>query len=103
VPLSDEIENLSAPDLASGQVDRFELDLAIQTLPDILREPFVLVKMEGLKYREVAEILELPVGTVQGRVRVAAQKLRAGLGLPDGAGTARTDGAENGEENPDAL
>ena len=37
--LSEEIEKLSAPDLALGQVDRFELELAIQTLPDTLREP----------------------------------------------------------------
>lgn len=103
VQLSEEIENLPTLDPAWARVDRFELELAIQNLPDNLREPFVLVKLEGLMYREVAEILEVPVGTVQSRVHVAARRLRAGLSQSEEAGTAQAGGAKNGEENPHAL
>lgn len=55
---------------------RITLDAALAALPDELYEAFLLVKSEGLKYREAALVLGIPQGTVQSRVHDAVQKLR---------------------------
>ena len=53
---------------------------ALKELPEAQREVFSLVFFEDLKYREVAEILKLPVGTVKSRVNAAFTRLRGRLG-----------------------
>ena len=55
---------------------RLSLAAALGALPDDLRNAFLLVKAEGLKYREAAEVLDVPQGTVQWRVAEAARRLR---------------------------
>ena len=47
----------------------------VDQLPDFLRQVIVLAYYQGLKYREVAEILEIPVGTVKSRLHAAILKL----------------------------
>lgn len=49
------------------QVDD-RLKQAIQELPDHYREVLLLWAVEGLKYREVAEALDVPLGTVMSRL-----------------------------------
>jgi RNA polymerase sigma-70 factor (ECF subfamily) len=44
-------------------------------LPESLMQVLQLVYFQGLKYREAAEALDLPVGTVKSRVHVAIVKL----------------------------
>ncbi|MEZ6119013.1 MAG: RNA polymerase sigma factor [Pirellulaceae bacterium] len=44
-------------------------------LPDHLRAVIGLVYFEGLKYREAADVLEIPVGTVKSRLHAAVLKL----------------------------
>lgn len=60
-----------------------ELALAIEVelnnLSEPLLEAFMLVKMEGLKYKEAALILDVPVGTVQSRVHSACEQMRERL------------------------
>lgn len=48
---------------------------AVAKLPDGLREAVNLVYYQGLKYREAAEILDIPVGTVKSRLHSAILKL----------------------------
>jgi RNA polymerase sigma-70 factor (ECF subfamily) len=48
---------------------------AVGGLPDALREAVQLVYYQGLKYREAAEILSIPVGTVKSRLHSAILKL----------------------------
>ncbi len=55
------------------------IEAAIAALPPLCREVFVLVKMEGLSYREVAEWLQVPLGTVQSRLWRAVQLLQRAL------------------------
>lgn len=62
---------------AQAVVERMSLEQAIAQLPIDLREAFVLVKAEGLKYREAAIALNVPQGTVQRRVHDAVHRLRA--------------------------
>lgn len=48
---------------------------AVNELPDILRETVNLVYFEELKYKDAADILAVPVGTVKSRLHAAMKKL----------------------------
>lgn len=54
---------------------------AIETLPADMRECMVLLGMEGRSYEEVAQLLEVPVGTIKSKMSRARQKLREILAL----------------------
>jgi RNA polymerase sigma-70 factor, ECF subfamily len=51
----------------------------VQGLPEVQRETVYLVYVEGLTYREAAETLAIPIGTIMSRLAAARAKL-AGLG-----------------------
>lgn len=53
---------------------------AVYALPDLYREAVCLTHMDGLSYRETAEALGVPIGTVKSRMNVAFQILREMLG-----------------------
>ena len=57
-----------------------EVEQVLGTLPETLRATVVLVILEGMSYREAAEVLECSEGTVGWRVHEARQKLRDRLG-----------------------
>ena len=66
--------------ILAGQVLR-----KVQALPEAQRETVFLVYVEGLSYREAAETLGIPIGTIMSRLAAARAKL-AGLGTgPEGA------------------
>lgn len=52
---------------------------AIDTLPDREREVLVLKEFEGLKYREIAEVVGIPIGTVMSRLYSARKRLAAAI------------------------
>jgi RNA polymerase sigma-70 factor (ECF subfamily) len=52
---------------------------AIQGLPAIYREPFVLRHLNGWSYREIAELMNLPVDSVETRLVRARRFLRGAL------------------------
>ena len=52
---------------------------AVDALPGLCREVVMLVYFQGLKYREAAQVLSLPVGTVKSRLHTAVQKLTESL------------------------
>ena len=41
---------------------------AVQALPEVQRVVMVLVEVEGFSYRETAEVLDIPIGTVMSRL-----------------------------------
>ena len=64
-----------ASDNLEGEERRDWIRQAVGQLPDALREAVLLVYYQGLKYREAAEVLEIPVGTVKSRMHAAILKL----------------------------
>jgi RNA polymerase sigma-70 factor (ECF subfamily) len=54
----------------------------VDKLPDAQREVVALVYFEGFTYREAAETLGIPVGTVTSRLNTARQALQRLLGAP---------------------
>ncbi|MBI4560893.1 MAG: RNA polymerase subunit sigma-24, partial [Candidatus Rokubacteria bacterium] len=61
--------------LLHGDVDR-----ALRGLPLAFREAIVLADLEGLSYKEVAQVLGCPIGTVMSRLSRGRHLLRQALG-----------------------
>ena len=70
-----------APETPEAQILRRRDDQSIRdmvgALPDVFREAIVLREINGLSYREIAEIVGAPVGTVMSRLARARSILRA--------------------------
>lgn len=56
-----------------------EIERALASLPDDYRAAVVLSDIEGLSYQEIAEALDIPVGTVRSRLARGRSLLRAAL------------------------
>ena len=52
------------------------IDRALATLPDDMRVAVTLRDMQGLDYKEIAAMLDVPIGTVESRIFRARQKLK---------------------------
>jgi RNA polymerase sigma-70 factor, ECF subfamily len=52
-----------------------EIRRAVDNLPEQTRQVVMLVYFQGLKYREAADVLSIPVGTVKSRLHAAIQRL----------------------------
>jgi RNA polymerase sigma-70 factor (ECF subfamily) len=69
----------SAPgplDRAQTEERRLCMRNCVERLPDFLRQVVLLAYYQGLKYREIADILGIPVGTVKSRLHAALGKLQ---------------------------
>src|SRR5262245_34198152 len=55
--------------------DAAKLETAIATLPPQFRDTLVLRDIQGLDYREIAAVTDVPVGTVMSRLARARQRL----------------------------
>lgn len=70
-----------------------DVDRALKALPLVFREAVVLADLEGWSYREVADVLDVPIGTVMSRLsrgrgllRVALRRFAREHGYAKGAG-----------------
>lgn len=61
---------------AQGEERREKVRASVDRLPEFLREVLILAYFQGLKYREIADILAIPVGTVKSRLHAALVKLQ---------------------------
>ena len=62
-----------------GKVDQALVRTALDDLPPIFREVLVLREIEGLAYREIAEVAGSPIGTVMSRLARGRKELRKAL------------------------
>jgi RNA polymerase sigma-70 factor (ECF subfamily) len=107
-PVPEEEWTRTAPDPAAGPEavaaraeERERLRRALDSLPAHHRTIIMLSDVEGLTYREIAEVLRIPIGTVMSRLHNARKRLRgllrplfvlalaAGLSLAAGAALAQ--------------
>ena len=58
-----------------------KVNLAIEKLPLKCKQIFLMSKKEGLKYREIAEVLNISIKTVETQISRALSKLRANIKL----------------------
>jgi len=63
-------------DFEAGLLARDRVGHALAELPLEWREAVVLRDIEGLDYREIAELMNIPIGTVESRIFRGRQRLR---------------------------
>jgi RNA polymerase sigma-70 factor (ECF subfamily) len=76
------------PPVVSHITDK-EILTALKNMPENFREVVILADVEEFAYREIAEILDVPIGTVMSRLHRGRRILRGEL-----VGTAREYGIE---------
>ena len=84
-PIDDATEALAATNDANPEIvllQRIDHDLlrqALSELPIEFREVLILREMEGLSYKEIAALADLPIGTVMSRLARARARLQQRL------------------------
>ena len=69
------------PDAAAARAEqRARITKGLAALPEHHRAIIMLSDLEGLSYREIADVLDIPMGTVMSRLHNARKRLRAALG-----------------------
>jgi len=63
-----------------------EVQAALNTIPDDQRTALLLVTVEGLSYKEAAQVAKVPVGTIMSRLARARVALEARLGADSDRG-----------------
>jgi RNA polymerase sigma-70 factor, ECF subfamily len=86
----------AAPDRTAAVDARLDVDAALAELPEDYRVAVVLRDLCDLDYAEIAEVLDVPPGTVRSRISRGRAQLAAALGPAD----LRTGSAEPGNSGP---
>jgi RNA polymerase sigma-70 factor, ECF subfamily len=73
------IDDNDAADMAGPEAGGRDVERALRSLVDDQRAALLLVVLEGLTYREVAEIQGVPIGTVMSRLARARVQIKAYL------------------------
>ncbi|RME77582.1 MAG: RNA polymerase sigma factor [Planctomycetota bacterium] len=66
-------------DQIRDQEFRNAFDKALDKLPEIHKSVFVLYALENLSYKDIAEVLDISIGTVMSRLHYARKKLQSQL------------------------
>ena len=69
----------SAEDELLSSLTSKEVHMAVESLPEIHRLAVLLADVEGFTYSEIAEILDVPVGTVMSRIHRGRKRLQKSL------------------------
>jgi RNA polymerase sigma-70 factor (ECF subfamily) len=96
------VQPASVPDRADWVTDRIAFEEALGRVSDEYRPALVLRHVADLDYEAIAEVLDLPVGTVRSRLARGRGQLMEALGNPDGTPARQKDpdthGREEGEQ-----
>lgn len=81
-PQSLELEPVDCrePGPPDGSIDPEELQAALQELPEAFRTPLILFYFEEFSYQEIAEQVDVPIGTVMSRLARGKAHLKQRLG-----------------------
>jgi RNA polymerase sigma-70 factor (ECF subfamily) len=78
-PALSPLDDNDAPDLAGPEAGGRDIERALATLAEDQRAALLLVVLEGLTYREVAEVQGVPIGTVMSRLARARVQIKTYL------------------------
>lgn len=73
------------PDDETPEIDPAKLQQALDELDETFRTPIILFYFEEFSYRDIAEQMDLPIGTVMSRLARGKAYLRTRLAPPDEA------------------
>jgi len=84
IPFDEEIhiaedDHLNPEGLLLQKANNQSVRQAIEELPAEFREVIVLRELEGLSYKQIADVTEIPVGTVMSRLARARKRLERSL------------------------
>lgn len=86
VPVDDDLaETIGGADETGRHIARLAVQAAMARLPEDQRIAVGLVLVEGLPYKEAAQVLGIPIGTLTSRLARGREALQALLGEPAGA------------------
>jgi len=84
-PLENETGGAETPETAMAAIeDQRAISEALEELPVPFREVILLCDVEEMSYREIAETLGIPIGTVMSRLARARKALRTAIGVRTG-------------------
>ncbi|HTY38305.1 MAG TPA: sigma-70 family RNA polymerase sigma factor [Bacteroidota bacterium] len=86
VPLNEDEEGSGTEDAESAlhqAIDGLLLKIALDKLPVEFREAIVLRDMDGMSYKEIAEIANVPIGTVMSRIARGRKRLSKLVSQPE--------------------
>jgi RNA polymerase sigma-70 factor (ECF subfamily) len=81
-----EAPQLTVQSNAMPTLELRDLERALAKLPHEQREVILLVGLEGMRYDQVAEILNVPIGTVRSRLSRGRDQLRMLMGMEEKVG-----------------
>lgn len=87
--LAEDHPELSAPATQEKSLEIRDLARALELLPEAQRQVVLLVGLEGMDYKRVAAVLDVPLGTVMSRLHRGREALRRLMAY---GGTSRTSG-----------
>jgi RNA polymerase sigma-70 factor (ECF subfamily) len=70
------------PAVAMRAADRAQINKALAALPIVFREVLVLRELEDLSYKDIAQIVDIPIGTVMSRLSRARGLMREAMDSP---------------------
>jgi RNA polymerase sigma-70 factor (ECF subfamily) len=85
IPVEDVEMALPAKESASDCLRLRDLDRALGRLPEEQRQIVLLAGLEGMRYEQIARILDIPVGTVRSRLSRGRETLRVMIGTEEKA------------------
>jgi RNA polymerase sigma-70 factor (ECF subfamily) len=86
VGLSESEPSLTSQPNQNKRLELRDLERAIAKLPEEQRAVLLLVGLEGMRYEEVAVVLDVPVGTIRSRLSRGREMLRQLMGMVEEEG-----------------
>ncbi|HEV2549286.1 MAG TPA: RNA polymerase sigma factor [Stellaceae bacterium] len=103
VPMDDVAPVLTVPSTQGATLLLRDLDRAMARLPEEQRQVLLLVGLEGMRYEEVATVLDVPVGTVRSRLSRGRDMLRYLMDMKPRQQTAELEGSAESASVADGL
>jgi RNA polymerase sigma-70 factor, ECF subfamily len=85
VAVEDVASVLTVAPRAGASLQLRDLERAIRLLPEEQRQVILLVGLEGMRYEEVAAVLDIPIGTVRSRLSRGREMLRRLMDMKEGS------------------